>query len=180
MMSRWMIFALAPLWSAPALAADVATADCVRQHLDAATAKNLAHGLGDPDIDGEDMASDADYEKLGAVMVTCQARHGWSDGAVDSIMTYTISDLGMLGVSVLLEEAGVDPVAAGRAVAGISPDDRALLVSDPESGRIGPMMIEAAARADLPVETDRQKVLLTVLASYTAQKADALRAFTGQ
>ena len=65
-------------------------------------------------------------------------------------------------------------------MAGLPDSDLAMIVGKSESDEIGEMVLAAAVKAGLPVETERQQTLIGVLASYVAQKADALRVFSAQ
>jgi len=177
---NWMAAAVglaAMIGTAPARAADVATADCVRANLDAGAAANLSQGLGEPDTDSDAIGSDAAYDKVDEAISLCREKHGWSDEAADDALIYVISALGVEGLSATMKGAGLDPALAEKAYAGMPPEDVALLSNDPESERVASIVLGAAADVGLPSDTERRQQLLASYASYTAQKIDALVSF---
>jgi len=179
---NWMAAALglaAMIGTAPARAADVATAECVRANLDAAAAATLSEGMGEPDTDSDAIGSDAAYDKVDEAITLCREKHGWSDDAVEDALIYVISTLGVEGVSAMMQSAGLDPLLAAKAYGALPAEDVALLSNDPESERVASIVLGAAADVGLPSDTERRQQLLASYASYTAQKIDALQSFGG-
>lgn len=151
-----LIFMASPAW-----AADPATLSCVTKELPPEAREDFVFSAQTLAGSGKvHEVADENRASLDKAVETCRKRHNWSADAADAAKYFAMSDMALAEVRKSAVAAGVDVDAVARAVADLTPQQRAGLGESNDDAIAA--LIAAYAKHNIDVENEAQQPVLFI------------------